>query len=57
MNLPIDLTAPAVVLLVKWTGLLALAWGAHGLLRRGDPRWALLDPNSRRRNLWYLASR
>ena len=42
MNLATILTSPAVVLLLKWTGLLVLAWGAHGLLRRRDARWRLI---------------
>ena len=42
MNLTTILSSPAVVLLLKWTGLLALAWGAHGLLRHRDARWRLI---------------
>lgn len=42
MNLPTILTLPAVLLLLKWTGLLVLAWGAHGLLRHQDARWRLI---------------
>ena len=42
MNLATILTSPAVVLLSKWTGLLVLAWGAHGFLRLKDARWRLI---------------
>ena len=42
MNLAPILTSPAVILLLKGTGLLVLAWGAHWLLRRQDARWRLI---------------
>jgi beta-lactamase regulating signal transducer with metallopeptidase domain len=42
MNLTNILISPTVVLLLKWTGLLGLAWGAHGFLRRRDARWRLI---------------
>ncbi len=42
MNPSAILTSPAIVLLLKWTGLLVLAWGAHGLLRHRDARWRLI---------------
>ena len=42
MNLATILTSSAVVLLLKWTSLLTLAWGAHGLLRHRDARWRLI---------------
>jgi beta-lactamase regulating signal transducer with metallopeptidase domain len=42
MNLTTILTSPGFVLLLKWTSLLALAWGAHGLLRQRDARWRLI---------------
>jgi beta-lactamase regulating signal transducer with metallopeptidase domain len=42
MNPALLLTSPVFVLLVKWTGLLALAWGAHALLRRRHARWRLI---------------
>lgn len=37
MNLTTILSSPVVVLLLKWTSLLALAWGAHGLCATGMP--------------------
>jgi beta-lactamase regulating signal transducer with metallopeptidase domain len=42
MNLINVLISPTVVLLLKWTGLLILAWCAHGFLRRRDARWRLI---------------
>jgi len=42
MNLTTMLTLPAVVVLLKCTGLLILAWCVHGLLRRRDARWRLI---------------
>jgi beta-lactamase regulating signal transducer with metallopeptidase domain len=42
MNPALLLMSPVVVLLVKWTGLLALAWIAHALLRRRHARWRLI---------------
>ena len=42
MNLANLLTSPEAVLLLKWTGLLTLAWGAHALLRGHDARWRLI---------------
>ncbi len=42
MNPTPILSSPVLVLLLKWTGLLFLAWGAHGLLRRRDARWRLI---------------
>lgn len=42
MNATSDLTAFSALLLLKWTGLLALAWCAHGLLRARDARWRLI---------------
>jgi beta-lactamase regulating signal transducer with metallopeptidase domain len=42
MNPTDILSSPVVVVLLKWTGLLILAWGAHGLLRRRDARWRLI---------------
>jgi beta-lactamase regulating signal transducer with metallopeptidase domain len=34
--------APLVILLLKWSILLALAWILHGLMRRRDARWRLI---------------
>jgi beta-lactamase regulating signal transducer with metallopeptidase domain len=42
MNLPIWLTSPVAVLLLRWTCLLALGWGVHGLLRHRHARWRLI---------------
>jgi len=42
MNLTAMLTSPAVVLLLKWAGLLILSWWVHGFLRRRDARWRLI---------------
>jgi beta-lactamase regulating signal transducer with metallopeptidase domain len=43
MNLPIFLaSSPAGAVLLKWTALLALAWVAHGLLRKAHARWRLI---------------
>jgi beta-lactamase regulating signal transducer with metallopeptidase domain len=42
MNLANILASPAAALLLKWTGLLLLAWCAHALLRRRDARWRLI---------------
>jgi beta-lactamase regulating signal transducer with metallopeptidase domain len=42
MNLPIWLTSPVGVILLRWTCLLALGWGVHGLLRHRHARWRLI---------------
>jgi len=42
MNLTTILASPAIVLQLKWTCLLVLAWGTHWLLRRRDARWRLI---------------
>jgi beta-lactamase regulating signal transducer with metallopeptidase domain len=34
--------SPVLEILLKWTVLLALGWGAHGLLRSKDARWRLI---------------
>ena len=40
MNLPFLLASPGCAILFKWTGLLALGWAAHGLLRHHHARLA-----------------
>jgi len=42
MNLPFWSASPVMVILFKWTGLLALGWVAHGVLRRHHARWRLI---------------
>jgi beta-lactamase regulating signal transducer with metallopeptidase domain len=42
MNVPISFTSPVVVILLRWTCLLALGWGVHGLLRHRHARWRLI---------------
>ena len=42
MNLPIWLTSPLPMFLLRWTCLLALGWGVHGLLRHRHARWRLI---------------
>jgi beta-lactamase regulating signal transducer with metallopeptidase domain len=42
MNLPLLLASPALVILFKWTCLLALGWVAHGMLRHRHARWRLI---------------
>jgi beta-lactamase regulating signal transducer with metallopeptidase domain len=42
MNLPFFLASPGLVILFKWTCLLALGWVAHGLLHRRHARWRLI---------------
>jgi beta-lactamase regulating signal transducer with metallopeptidase domain len=40
MNLVVS--APLVLILLKWSGLLALGWAAHALLRHRHARWRVL---------------
>ena len=42
MNLPLLLASPGFVILFKWTGLLALGWLAHWMLRHRHARWRLI---------------
>lgn len=42
MNLPLFLASPGLIILFKWTCLLALGWVAHGLLHRRHARWRLI---------------
>jgi len=42
MNLPLLFATPGMAILLKWTGLLALGWTAHGVLRRHHARWRLI---------------
>jgi len=42
MSLLTVVTAPPVVLQLKWTALLALAWCGQALLRQQDARWRLI---------------
>jgi beta-lactamase regulating signal transducer with metallopeptidase domain len=42
MNPPLLLALPGIVILFKWTCLLALGWVAHCVLRRQHPRWRLI---------------
>ena len=44
MNLPILVTSPVGVILLRWTCLLALGWGVHGLLRHRHARLKALGP-------------
>ncbi|HXA45302.1 MAG TPA: hypothetical protein VNZ25_07345, partial [Candidatus Angelobacter sp.] len=40
MNLLVS--APVVLILLKWSGLLAMGWAAHALLRHRHARWRVL---------------
>jgi len=42
MNLSLLLDSPVVVLLCKWTFLLALGWAAHWILSHRQARWRLI---------------
>jgi TonB family protein len=42
MNLSFLLASPVFVVLFRWTGLLALGWVTHGILRRRHTRWRLM---------------
>ena len=42
MNPPLWIGSPALVVLYRWTGVLALGWAAHWGLRRHHPRWRLI---------------
>jgi beta-lactamase regulating signal transducer with metallopeptidase domain/thiol-disulfide isomerase/thioredoxin len=42
MNLPLSFASPVMVILFKWTCLLALGWVVHGLLRRHHAGWRLI---------------
>jgi hypothetical protein len=42
MNLSHLSALPGFALLFKWTCLLALGWGVHGVLRHRHPRWRLI---------------
>jgi len=42
MNPPLLLASPALVILFKWTCLLALGWVSHGILRHRHARWRLI---------------
>jgi beta-lactamase regulating signal transducer with metallopeptidase domain len=42
MNPPLLFASPALVVLYRWTAVLALAWAAHWGLRRHHPRWRLI---------------
>ncbi len=42
MNLPIWFASPVMVILFKWTGVLALGWVIQGGLRRHHARWRLI---------------
>jgi hypothetical protein len=42
MNLSFLLASPVFVVLFRWTGLLALGWVTHGILRRQHTRWRLI---------------
>lgn len=42
MNLPILLASPVFAVWFKWSCLLALGWGCHGILRHRHARWRLI---------------